>query len=113
MIKEEEEFLIIEQKDKIHKIKIDTISHIVCEDYLLTIIKNDNSKLHWCRSLDSLEKELIKKDFFRVSRNTLVNLNNVVTFYKRPKSIIQMENKKEIFVSRRRVNDFVKKYKLL
>ena len=113
MIKDEKEFLIIEEKDKIHKIKIDTISHVVCEDYVLSIIKTDNSQLRCCKSLNSLEKELTKKDFFRVSRNTLVNLSNVVTFYKKPKSIIQMKNKKEISVSKRRVNDFVKKYKLL
>ncbi len=113
MIKDEKEFLIIEEKYKIHKIKIDTISHVVCEDYVLTIIKTDNSQLCCCKSLDSLEKELRKKNFFRVSRNTLVNLNNVVTFYKRPKFLIQMKTKKEIPVSRRRVKDFVKKYKLL
>ncbi|WP_421920094.1 LytR/AlgR family response regulator transcription factor [Marinifilum sp.] len=106
-------FLIIENKDKINRIKIDTISHIICEDYLLTIVKTDNSHLYCCKSLSSFEVELTKNDFFRVSRNTLVNLRYVVTFYKKPKPIIQMTNKKEISVSRRRVNDFVKKYKLL
>ena len=108
-----QEFLIVEEKNKIHKIKISDIAYVVCEDYVLTITKTDNSQLYCCKSLNSLENELPKKDFFRVSRNALVNLNAVVTFCKRPCPRIIMKNDKEIAVSRRNVNDFVEKYTLL
>ena len=107
------EFLIIEEKDKIHKIKINTILYVVCEDYVLTVTTTDNSKLYCCKSLHELEQELPANDFFRVSRNTLVNLSFVVTFCRRPKPKVLMRNDKEIFVSRRNVKNFVKRFKLL
>jgi DNA-binding LytR/AlgR family response regulator len=108
---QKDEFFIIEEKENTKRIKISTISHIVCKDYISSIIKTDNTQTCCCKSLNSIEKKLNDKNFYRVSRNTLVNLNHIELFKKKPYPKIIMKNKTEIKISRRRVSGFIKKYK--
>lgn len=73
--------IIFKEKGKIHQVDAEIITHIVREDYLTTIhIKGNLPKITTTQPLTLIEKRIIDLNFFRISRNCIINLCNVSSF---------------------------------
>ena len=105
------ELLIVEEKERISQVQIEDISHIECEDYISIIKTIDKRKILVSRPISSFENELSEIGFCRINRNSIINLSNMISFCKKPKPIVVMENKEEISISRRRLQRFIKRLK--
>ena len=103
------EKLIVNEKGKFHQIDIERISHISCDGYLSTIyIVDEKESISVSHLLKDLENELSDMSFFRVNRNTLINLNHVKAYQSNGKPVVVMSNNQKFIISRRRLSGFLK-----
>ncbi|MEF9992035.1 MAG: LytTR family DNA-binding domain-containing protein [Peptostreptococcaceae bacterium] len=104
--KRSENNLIIRNKGEVYKLKIDEIIfvEVINKDIIIhTVNQSYNTKMN----MNSIEKELIKYNFYRCHKSFLVNMKHVEYI----KQNIILVNSIEIPVSRYRIKDF--KIKLL
>ena len=101
-------FMMIENKGIVHKVPINEIMYIEVAKKELTIYAKENS-YKTKSSMDKIEKELEKLDFYRCHKSYLVNMKYIETIDKN--EIIINGNK--IPVSKHRISDFKKKFTLL
>lgn len=106
--KKKDNFMMIENKGIVHKVPINEIMYIEVIKKELTIhTKHTNYKTK--SSMDKVEKELEKFNFYRCHKSYLVNMKYIETIDKN--EIIINGNK--IPVSKHRISDFKKKFTLL
>ena len=106
--KKKDNFMMIENKGIVHKVPINEIMYIEVIKKELTIhTKHTNYKTK--NSMDKVEKELEKFNFYRCHKSYLVNMKYIETIDKN--EIIINGNK--IPVSKHRISDFKKKFTLL
>jgi len=104
----EQRYILIKNKGVIKKINIEDISHITCSGYLSTIhLLNDNKNYSHCKLLKEYEVELMGKGFYRINRNTLININYIfeINFINKP--ILELINKLKFRVSKRRKKELL------
>lgn len=106
--KKKDNFMMIENKGIVHKVPINEIMYIEVAKKELTIYAKENS-YKTKSSMDKVEKELEKFDFYRCHKSYLVNMKYIETIDKN--EIIINGNK--IPVSKHRISDFKKKFTLL
>ena len=106
--KKKDNFMMIENKGIVHKVPINEIMYIEVAKKELTIYAKENS-YKTKSSMDKIEKELEKFDFYRCHKSYLVNMKYIETIDKN--EIIINGNK--IPVSKHRISDFKKKFTLL
>ncbi|HED05357.1 MAG TPA: LytTR family transcriptional regulator [Ignavibacteria bacterium] len=101
--------LIVNEKARFHQIDIERISHISCDGYLSIIyILDEKENISVSHLLKDFEGDLSDMGFFRVNRNTLINLSHVDSYQNNGKPIVKMLNNKEFIISRRRLSAFLK-----
>lgn len=106
--KKKDNFMMIENKGMVHKVPINEIMYIEVIKKEITIhTKHTNYKTK--SSMDKVEKELEKFNFYRCHKSYLVNMKYIETIDKN--EIIINGNK--IPVSKHRISDFKKKFTLL
>lgn len=104
IIKKRENFMLIENKDIINKILINSIMYIEVRKKVLTIhTKNDT--YYTKNSMDKIELELEKYNFFRCHKSYLINLEYIQFICKNTVVI----NGKDIPVSKYRMANLKKK----
>ncbi|MBY1565736.1 LytTR family DNA-binding domain-containing protein [Clostridioides difficile] len=104
IIKKRENFMLIENKGIINKILINSIMYIEVRKKVLTIhTKNDT--YYTKNSMDKIELELEKYNFFRCHKSYLINLEYIQFICKNTVVI----NGKDIPVSKYRMADLKKK----
>ena len=87
---------------KMHQIFADTIIYIECAGSISSIHLLDQNKcIHCCAPLKDIEDRLDGLNFYRINRNTLLNLRYFTKFVSGKKRIIQILNGEELKVSRR------------
>jgi len=100
--------LIIREKRKLHQVDIEQITYITCSGYIFTIhLLNQTGDIIVSRLLKYFEIELAGMRFFRANRNTLINLNNMVSYEHNGKLTIVMKDNEKIIISRRRLHAFL------
>jgi len=100
--------LIIKEKGKLHQVEIEQITRITCSEYVSTIYQSNLAEnIIISKLLKDFETELSGMGFFRANRNTLINLNNMVSYEHNGKLIIVMKNHEKIIISRRRLHTFL------
>jgi DNA-binding LytR/AlgR family response regulator len=90
--------LILKCSHKIHKIGLDTVTHIVVNDYLLSVFCLDGKSHSCCCSLKKIEEKL-PRTFFKINRNCLVNVNLIQSFPPKERGIL-MENQVRLKVAK-------------
>ncbi|MGX4263825.1 LytR/AlgR family response regulator transcription factor [Clostridioides difficile] len=104
IIKKRENFMLIENKGIINKILINSIMYIEVRKKVLTIhTKNDT--YYTKNSMDKIELELEKYNFFRCHKSYLINLEYIQFICKNTVVI----NDKDVPVSKYRMADLKKK----
>ena len=104
IIKKRENFMLIENKGIINKILINSIMYIEVRKKVLTIhTKNDT--YYTKNSMDKIELELEKYNFFRCHKSYLINLGYIQFICKNTVVI----NDEDIPVSKYRMSDLKKK----
>ncbi|WP_353654974.1 LytTR family DNA-binding domain-containing protein [Clostridium sp. CCUG 7971] len=98
IIKKRENFIIIENKGSITKISISSITYIEVMKKELTIHTIDKT-YYTKNSMDKIEKELEKYNFFRCHKSYLINVNQIQYISKNTVSI----NDDDIPVSKHRI----------
>lgn len=106
--KKKDNFIMIENKGIVHKVPINEIMYIEVAKKELTIYAKENS-YKTKSSMDKVEKELEKFDFYRCHKSYLVNMKYIETIDKNEIII----NCNKIPVSKHRISDFKKKFTLL
>lgn len=106
--KQRDQRLIVNERGKTQFIDIIEITHLTCEAYLTTIHTIKGKQITVTKLLKEFEKELVDFGFFRVNRNTLINMKYIASMKTRNKPSIELLNNCEIFVSCRRLSQFKK-----
>ncbi|MBQ8959034.1 MAG: LytTR family transcriptional regulator [Bacteroidales bacterium] len=68
---------IVREGNKHHRFAVENISHIVCEGYLCTLYRTKGGNETFAKSLSYFEVLLAELPFFRISRNAIVNLEEI------------------------------------
>ncbi len=102
-------FLIKQGKDFIY-LPVEQIAYLYSSDGM-TFIMDKSKKRHLLDStLDSIEKELNPKNFYRISRKQIIHIQSVAKIFSyfnhRLKLELKPESKVEAIVSRERVKEF-------
>lgn len=95
--------LLLNEKTRTHFVDIKDISHLSCEGYL-TIIHINSKQITISKQLKMFEDELSGLCFFRVNRNTIINLTHTKMFCFKPSPFIELNNGCKFRISRRRIS---------
>jgi len=102
-------FLIKQGKDFIY-LPVEKIAYLYSTDGMTFIIDTQNKRHLIDTTLDSVEKELSPKNFYRISRKQIIHIQSVAKIFSyfnhRLKLDLKPESKVEAIVSRERVKDF-------
>lgn len=105
----DKKYLILECEKKIQRITLNSIISISYDNYSLSITLNDTRVIFYHKSLSTIEKSL-DNSFFKINRNSIVNLHYVSEYLKSGRTII-LSNNNKLVVSRRLVKEFSLKLK--
>lgn len=102
-------FLIKQGKDFIY-LATDEIAYLYSSDSLTFIIDIYNKRLVTDTTLDTVEKELNPKDFFRISRKQIIHIQSIIKIFSyfnhRLKLQLKPESRVDAIVTRERVKEF-------
>ena len=102
--KKNEKRISITGKSEIFRANVKDIIYIICEEYVSTIYLKNGKTCSVTHSLKCFEAHLKEEDdFFRVSRNTLVNIEHFVNARITHKERIANINGVDIKISRRKI----------
>ncbi|MFK7750254.1 MAG: LytR/AlgR family response regulator transcription factor [Kordia sp.] len=102
-------FLSVQSTYKIDLIKIDDILYLTADGKYTSIKLKDNTEVLSSTNLKVFEEKLMSNNlFFRVHRNRLVNIKNVISVDKRDGFFCVMDNGERIAISRRKKELFLK-----
>ena len=105
------ERFLVKIGDRIFAVKTEHIAYFYSEEKATFIVTYDDKKYIIDESLDSIEKFLDNKVFFRITRSHIVSFKSIaqVTKYFGSRLMIDLNPKydKEIFISRARVSEFI------
>lgn len=108
--KKNKDRFLVRLGNHIHSIKTNQISLFFAEGRTVYLITSEKKKFILDYKLESLEEVLNTKEFFRVNRTFIVNINSIddVLVYSnsRLKIITKVYSEKEIIVSREKVSAF-------
>jgi DNA-binding LytR/AlgR family response regulator len=108
--KKNKDRFLVRLGNHIHSIKTNQISLFFAEGRTVYLITSEKKKFILDYKLESLEEVLNAKEFFRVNRTFIVNINSIddVLVYSnsRLKIITKVYNEKDIIVSREKVSAF-------
>ena len=103
--------ILVQIGDAFHSIDFNEIMVLKSEDKYVNIYTNKGKKHLTNKTLNQLEAELPKDDFFRINRQFIVHIKAIkkVEKYLNNRLIIEVtfKSNEEIVVSRNRVNDFL------
>ncbi len=91
-------------------IEIEDIVRCESDNTYTTFYLRDGTSMLISKTLKSCERILSDYTFFRVHNSSLINLRYVKEYIKGEGGIVIMEDKKEVSVSRRRKEDFLRKF---
>lgn len=101
--------VVLKEQGAITQVEMKSITVIICDGYLSTLhFLSEQKKITVSKLLKDFEAELTPYGFFRVNRNTLVNMNNIYSLQSGDKRIITLVNNQKILVSSRRISNFRK-----
>jgi len=102
-------FLIKQGKDFIY-LPVEEIAYLYSTDGMTFIVDTQKKRHLIDTTLDTVQKELNAKDFYRISRKQIIHIQSVAKIYAyfnhRLKLDLKPESKVEAIVSRERVKDF-------
>ncbi len=101
--------IVLKDRNAIIPVDLKNITIITCDGYLSMLYFLDNRKpISVSKLLKKFEEELTPNGFFRVNRNTLVNIKNVYSFQNRSNRTVTMVDNHKISVSFRKIPQFRK-----
>jgi len=102
--------IIINEKGKFTQLCISKILYIYCDGYISSI-KTKDEETRTARLLKEFEIELKDLCFFRVNRNTLVNMTHIHSYINYNKPTIVLTDGEAINISKRRLSNFLRLFK--
>ena len=109
--KEYKERYIIKINDRIVPLNVSDIAYIYSEDKNNYLVTTDGQKYIIDSSLDVMNEELDPKNFFRISRSSIVSMKSIKSIVKQPGGRLRINAYPappyEMTVSRSRVDDFL------
>lgn len=101
---------LVKMGDGIVSVKADDIIHFVSEDGVVLLVSQNSKRYALDYSLDELEELLDPKDFFRINRKVIVQINSIQKisnyFNSRLKIVTPLLGDEDSVVSRDRVSEF-------
>ena len=105
------ERLLAKVGDNYQYLTMDSIAYFYSEDHYTFVSTKDNQRYIINYTLDTLVEHLNPQQFFRISRQLILNINSINTISKhfngRLKITVNPSYSKEIYVSRNRVQTFL------
>lgn len=109
--KEYKERYIIKINDRIVPLNVSDIAYVYSEDKNNYLVTTDGQKYIIDSSLDVMNEELDPKNFFRISRSSIVSMKSIKSIVKQPGGRLRINAYPappyEMTVSRSRVEDFL------
>ena len=106
---QENEKLIIKERNRIHQISISEIEYIHSEAGITIINTIDKNKIILSKNLKYFEKQLVDFEFEKANRNEIVNCAFISKFDMKRREV--KINDKIIRISYRNLKNFTKKFK--
>jgi DNA-binding LytR/AlgR family response regulator len=95
--------LILKEGGKLHQIAIEDIVYVECESYVSTVYTFTKEKTVSCSILlKDIEEKLNGYGFYRINRNTMVNLKYFESYVSGKKRCVKTVTGVEMNVSRRK-----------
>jgi two-component system, LytTR family, response regulator len=93
--------IILKEKNINHFIRMDTITHLMCDCYLTTVYTENGCNYVIAKLLKEFELELSSYGFVRVNRNTIINILHIVRYKNLGNRTVLLTNGVLIDISRR------------
>ena len=103
---EYKDVIFIHSADRIDFIKTATIVNCVADGRYTTFFTSDGKKYVASKNLGEYEKELDKKDFFRIHQSYIININFVVRINKKNGVFCELSNGMSLAISARKQAGF-------
>lgn len=101
---------MVKMGDNLVSVKCEEVLHFVAEEGVVILTTKTEKRYAVDYTLDQLENSVSPKDFFRINRKVIVNINSIQKsssyFNSRLKIVSPALNDDDCIVSRERVNDF-------
>jgi len=105
--------VVLKMRNTFIQMDMKSITIIMCDGYLSTLyFLNEQKQISVSKLLKDFEKELAPYGFFRVNRNTLVNVNNIYSIQNGNSRIVTMVDNHKICVSFRKITQLRKLLKI-
>ena len=92
-------------------IKVAEICYCESDGPYTTFFLNNGKTIVTSKTLKEYEELLVQHDFFRVHRSYLINMNEIKKYMRGENAYLIMNNGTQIDVSRRKKEDFVKRFR--
>lgn len=95
--------IILREKGNVHQIAIEDIVYVECDGYVSTIHTNNKKQPVSCSVLlKEIEEKVEGYGFYRINRNTMVNLKYFKSYISGKKRCFETTTEVEMKVSRRK-----------
>lgn len=111
--KQRDKTIVLKEKDKVRQFFIENIVYVKCDGYVSTVHLNNGDKPEFFEIiLKEIEEVVNGFGFYRINRNTLVNLKYFKSFVAGQKRCFVLKNGIQMKISRRKWCVFKKKMKM-
>jgi len=99
--------IILKNEQEIRVIYLENLISVGVQDYLCTFTSENLPDFTCTHTLANIEK-LLPENFIRISRNTIVNIENVISFNKKQRKIL-LSNNMEYRIAVRKLDILLKR----
>lgn len=111
--KQRDKTIVLKEKGKARQFFIENIIYVECDGYVSTVhLNNGEEQESFAILLKEIEKKVNGYGFFRINRNTIVNLKYFKSFVAGRKRCFETRNGIEMKISRRKWCVFKKNMKM-
>jgi len=93
--------VVLKEKGRGQFIKMDTITHLICDCYLTTVYTTTGTNYVIAKLLKDFELELSAYGFVRINRNTIINSSYVQSYRSAGNRSVTLSNGEILQASRR------------
>lgn len=93
--------ILLKEKNVNHVLNVKAITHLVCDCYLTTVFTTSGHTYVVAKLLKEFDLELKPYGFVRVNRNTVVNVQHVVSYGSIGNRMVTLSTDVQICISRR------------
>lgn len=98
---QKEKKIILKERSANHFIRLDSITHLICDCYLTSVYTHEGDVIVVAKLLKEFEEELLPYGFVRGNRNVLLNITHIKSCRNCGSRSVMLSGNVSIAVSRR------------